>query len=74
MVTVVSKEFWDDLKWGRAHYAELQKRFKDQWVAIVDKQVVSYGKNLRKVEEEARKLTGRKEVYTTYVESGAAIY
>ncbi|KPV62162.1 MAG: hypothetical protein AOA65_2054 [Candidatus Bathyarchaeota archaeon BA1] len=68
------KEFWEDAKWGREHYAELQERYKDQWVAIVDKRVVSYGKNLKKVEEEAKKLTKKEHIYTTFVESGAAIY
>ena len=38
---------------------ELQKRFRDLWIAIVDKKVIAYGKNLAKVEEEARLKTGK---------------
>ncbi|MBS7646038.1 hypothetical protein KEJ44_08405 [Candidatus Bathyarchaeota archaeon] len=52
----------------------MQKRYKNVWVAVVDKRVISYGKNLREVESRAEKLTGRKDVFTIYVESGAAIY
>ena len=37
------KEFWEDIRWIEENYAELQKQFKDKWVAIVGKKVVSYG-------------------------------
>ena len=70
----VSKEFWDDAEWARKHYIELQKRYKNVWVAVVGKKVVSYGKNLKEVESKAEKLAGRKDIFTMYVESGAAIY
>ncbi|MGQ9469352.1 MAG: DUF5678 domain-containing protein [Nitrososphaerales archaeon] len=49
------KDFWDDMRWGEEHYAELQKQYQDKWVAIVGKKVVSYGEKLGDVEEEARK-------------------
>ncbi len=70
----VSEEFWDDFDWVREHYGELEKQYKNMWVAIAEKKVVSYGKNLKEVEEEAEKLSGRKDILTIYVESGAAIY
>ena len=72
--SIPPKEFWDDVDWGREHYVELQKQYRGNWVAIAGKRVVSYGKKLAEVEEKAVKLSGRKEVYVTYVESGAAIY
>ncbi|MEM2864996.1 MAG: DUF5678 domain-containing protein [Candidatus Bathyarchaeia archaeon] len=74
MSVQVSKEFWEDAEWAKDNYGELQKRYKNVWVAVVDKRVISYGKNLREVESRAEKLTGRKDVFTIYVESGAAIY
>lgn len=74
MAVEISKEFWEDVRWEEEHYAELQRQYKGNWVAIAGKRVVAYGKNLAKVEEEAKAITGRKEVYTTYIESGAAIY
>ncbi|MEM2922290.1 MAG: hypothetical protein QXH35_07950 [Nitrososphaerota archaeon] len=39
-------------------------------VAVVDKKVVSYGKDGAKAREEAMRLTERKEVYTEFIESG----
>ncbi|MBI4257720.1 MAG: hypothetical protein HY619_02080 [Thaumarchaeota archaeon] len=74
MALTISKEFWEDMKWGREHYGELQKQYKNMWVAIVARKVVSYGKDGTKVREEAARLTGRKEIYMTFVESGVAIY
>jgi len=73
-VPQVSKEFWEDAEWAKENYGELQKRYKDVWVAIAGKRVVSYGKSLREVESKAEKLLGRKDIFTMYVESGAAIY
>jgi len=73
-VPQVSKEFWEDAEWAKENYGELQKRYKDVWVAIAGKRVVSYGKSLREVEFKAEKLLGRKDIFTMYVESGAAIY
>ena len=49
-----AKEFWDAMKWGREHRSELLDKYRNKWVAIVDKKVVSAGKDLIKVEEEAR--------------------
>jgi len=70
----VSKEFWEDADWAKEHYGELQKRYKNMWVAIVGKKVVSYGKSLKEVEAKAEKLIIKKDIFTMYVESGAAIY
>lgn len=69
-----SKGFWEDIKWGEEHYLELQKQYRDNWVAIVGKKVVCFGKNLGEVEEKAKKLTKKETVYTLYIESGAHIY
>ncbi len=67
-------DIWEDLEWAQNSYSELQNKYQDEWVAIVNKEVVSSGKNLKTVEEEARRKTGKREVYTTFVESGAALY
>jgi len=74
MAVLEPKEFWEDMRWGREHYRELQRQHKDVWVAIVDKKVVSYGKDGAKVREEAERITGRKKIYMTFIESGVAIY
>jgi hypothetical protein len=70
----MEKGFWEDARWGEENYTELQKQFKDKWVAIVDKKVVSYGENRGEVKKRAIELTGKKHIPLIYVESGAAIY
>ncbi|HMF30693.1 MAG TPA: DUF5678 domain-containing protein [Candidatus Lokiarchaeia archaeon] len=67
-------EFWDNLHWGRDHYSELQHLYDREWVAISNRQVVSHGKNLREVEEEAERVTGDLHFYTTFVEAVAVMY
>ena len=70
----ISKEFWDDQQWGFQHHADLLQKFKDQWVAISNKQVVCFGKHLEKVEEYAKKITKRQEIPVMFVECGAHLY
>jgi len=70
----IPKEFWDDDEWAEKHYPELQKRFRDQWVAVANKKVITHGKNLAKVEEEARLKTGKRHISVTFVESGDHVY
>lgn len=74
MTVEISEEMWEDARWAREHYVELQRQYKDMVVAIVGKKVVCYGKDGTKVREEAKRITGRKAIYTTFVESGVAIY
>ena len=71
---VEPKQYWEDMKWAEKHYTELQKEYKDKWVAIVGRKIVSYGENLEEVENEAKRITGQKYVPVIFVESGAAIY
>jgi len=70
----ISQQFWDDQKWGFKNHSDLLKKYKDLWVAIVNKKVVSAGKNLAKVEEEAKRKCKRKEVPVMFVECGAHMY
>ena len=74
MAIMEPKEFWEDKRWARENYGELQKQYKDKWIAVIDKKVVSYGSNRGEVKEQAKKLTGRKYIPLMYIESGAAIY
>ena len=67
------KEFWKDREWGFEHYQKLVKEYPDQWVAIVDKQVVSAG-SLGEVEENARSKTGKEHIPVIFIESGSHIY
>ncbi len=70
----MTKEFWDDLDWGRDHHTELAKRYPDLWVAVVDKTVVAYGKDLSEVKKEAIKKTGKSEIAVLFMDTGEHIY
>lgn len=47
----------ENLEWKRKHHSELVGKYPDMWIAIVDKKIVSAGKDLGKVESEAEKKT-----------------
>ena len=70
----ISKEFWEDFEWVKKNYIKLQKRFKNIWVAIADKKIISHGESLEEVESKAEALLGKNDFVTIYIESGAAIY
>lgn len=72
----IEEDFWEDQEWGFKHYPQLVDSYKDSWIAIVDKKVVSYGRDLSKVEEEAVRKTGKdkKRIAVMYVESGTQIF
>ena len=74
MPTTISKEFWDDQQWGFQHHTELLPRYKDNWIAISGKKVISFGTNPEKVKEEAKKITHKQEIPVMFVECGAHIY
>ena len=68
------KEYWDDVRWSEEHYAELVARYPNQWVAIVNGEVISAGNDLGRVVDEARAQTGRKEFPRIFVERGTHVY
>jgi len=70
----ISKEFWDDQQWGFQHHTELLEKYKDVWVAISNKKVVSAGKDLSEVKKKAKEKTGKDEITVMFVECGAHIY
>lgn len=68
------KEFIENLIWGRQHHAELLKNYRDKWIAIYNKNVVSANRNLEEVIKEAKRKTGEEQIPVFYVESGSHIY
>lgn len=70
----MSKRFWRDMKWGESHHVQLLKKYKDMWVAIFQKKVISAGKNLGEVEDQAKKKLKRDDFPVLFVECGAHIY
>lgn len=73
---MIEPAFWDDQEWGIQHYGELMDQYRNQWVAIVGKRVVSHGDDLSRVEKEASKKTGRAkgQIPLMYVEAGNQIF
>lgn len=67
-IKIEPKEFWDDKEWAFSHYSELMQKYLNHWVAIINKEVVSVGSDLKKVREDARKKTDRKEIPLIFVE------
>lgn len=70
----MSRRFWNDLKWARNHHTDLLKKYRDKWIAVLNRRVVSFGTNLEKVEEQAKKKTGILDIPVMFVECGAHIY
>lgn len=73
-MAAASKEFWEDLRWGEKHHTELLPQYRDQWVAISNKEVVAAGENLAQVKQTARKKTGKEWVPVLFVDCGEHIY
>ncbi len=69
----IPEGFWDDQEWGFRHHTKLLEKYRDEWVAMVNKEVVAAGKDLGKVEKEAKRKTGR-DPAVMFVESGSHIY
>lgn len=72
----VQKDFMADMKWALDNYKDLQLKFRDLWVAIMNREVIVAGESIKYVEEKASKLTGKKkeEIPVIFVESGAHVY
>ena len=49
----IKKTFMEDMKWGLDNYINLQLKFRDLWVAIMNKEVVVAGADLKYVKEKA---------------------
>ena len=69
----IPDEFWEDKDWAFDNYSEWMQKYPDQWIAIVDREVVAVGKDIREVEKTAEEKTGRKYFPVIYVEGGDRI-
>ncbi|MFQ6062938.1 MAG: DUF5678 domain-containing protein [Methanosarcinales archaeon] len=66
------KEYFENIDWAYEHHLELQRKYKEQWVAIYNKKVVSHGTDLGKVRKEAIEKTNKKdeEIPCIFVDGG----
>lgn len=70
----MSKEFWEDLDWARSNHTQLAKQYPDEWIAVINKKVVAFGKSLKKVKEETMNKFKKKDVAVFFAECGEHIY
>ena len=69
------KSYWRDQRWALDHYADLVKRYKNRWVAVVDRRVVAASKSSVAVHKRAWAKTGQRlPVAVVYIEDGRHVY
>jgi hypothetical protein len=54
----LSKEYIEDRNWAYEHTGEFVEKYPNQWVAVVNKEVVCVGKSLAEVQKVARQKAG----------------
>jgi hypothetical protein len=70
----VKDRFLEDLDWAELHHSELLKKYREQWVAIYNREVVAHGVSIAQIKEEARRKTGRQHIPVYFVDSPSNIY
>ena len=65
-----------DMRWTREHSAELHEQFQDQWVAVVNQEVVASAQGLGEAKALASQRTGKnpRDIYVEFIDSPFAIY
>ncbi len=69
-----SVDYWEDSKWAGEHFSEIVKKYPDQWVSIVGKKVIAFGRTIAEVEEITFQKTGRDEFPIYFAERGVRVY
>ena len=54
-VVAVLSEYEDNVRWISKHYDELKKRFKDEWIAVLNKTVIDHDRQLVRLVERLRR-------------------
>jgi len=70
----IPQDFWEDAKWAEEHMSELQKKYLEKRVAIVDRKVAGVADDPGIAEKTAKEKTGRKCIPLIFVESGEALF
>jgi len=68
------KRFYSDREWADKHYSELQKKYPNKRVAILNKKVVGVSDDTGNFLEKAKKKTKEKHIPTIWIESGIVYY
>ncbi len=70
----VQDRFLEDLDWAGEHHTELLAKYRDQWVAVCDRQIVAHRISITKVRKTAQVKTGNKHIPLYFVDSSSNIY
>jgi Zn-finger nucleic acid-binding protein len=54
-VVAVLSRYEENAKWISRHYGELKKKFRDEWVAVLNGSIVDYDRELNKLVERLRR-------------------
>lgn len=70
----VSKQYNQDMNWTFRHYAQLAKKYPNQWVACAQKRIIAVGKSVTHVLESARQKVKSEQIPVVFIEKGIHIY
>lgn len=73
-MTTMDKRLLEDLDWAEEHHSELLRKYRDQWIAVYNKDVVAAGELGTEVEKRALAKLGKEHPALYYVDSGSSIY
>ena len=68
------KDYWEDSDWADVHIGEISEAYPNLWVAVVDKQVIAWGKVIADVRKVAQEKTGRTHFPIVFAERGIHVY
>jgi hypothetical protein len=73
-VPPIDLRYCKDMDWAYANYADLERAYPNQWVAVVDGQVVAAGTDLGQVKSKAAQVTDRFDIAILFVEHGVHVW
>ena len=69
--------YWEDEKWLEENIVELTRRYPDQWIAVLNRQVVAANRHLgevNKIAYQREEEVGQGQCVYEFVEGGVRIY
>lgn len=70
----IPKSFWEDFDWGLDHLSEWMPKHPDQWVAVVNKKIVSSANDIETARSDAREKTGQTHIPVLFIEGKIHVY
>jgi hypothetical protein len=69
----MSKEFWEDWEWEIRNHSSLLKKYKNRWIAVVNKKVI-VADEMEEIRELAVRTGQRKDIPYFFMEDGTHVY